>query len=96
LLKKRGRVGWVVGGSIAIVIFIVTPVYFSLNPSTPGWVGIDNSKEKSQVTTEEIGGKTTKTQTCGNGIGHGKGQAVTELTHSHLNATTTRLNPQNV
>ena len=63
MLKKRGRVGWVVGGSIAIVIFIVTPVYFSLNPSTPGWVGIDNSKEKSQVTTEEVKGKIKTTET---------------------------------
>ena len=48
---------------IAIAIFFVAPVYFSLNPSTPGWVGFDNSKEKSQVAIEEVKGKIKTTET---------------------------------
>ena len=41
----------------------MAPVYFSLNPSTPGWVGFDNSKEKSQVAIEEVKGKIKTTET---------------------------------
>ena len=63
MLKNKARIGWVVGGLVAIAIFIVAPVYFSIHPRPDGWVGMGKSNEKSQVTTEEIGGKTTKTIT---------------------------------
>ena len=63
MLKNKARIGWVVGGSIAIAIFFVAPVYFSLNPRHEGWVGMGKSEETSQVTTEEVDGKITKTTT---------------------------------
>jgi len=63
LLKNKARVSQAVGILIAVAVFIVAPVYFSLNPSTPGWVGFDNSKDKSQVTTEKVDGKIKTTET---------------------------------